>query len=308
MQKKKKSIILLFFFLPLLCTANESLVTTIPTQSAKHTRKKRCKKISSCNPFSQYSLLTTPDSNKNCVNKNNVIVDGLATLLQDVIWLNTNIFSLNTFKIVTSFFPIYIGARMMDEPLQDNFFCFSHKKNIRQLPFWCHELTRMSLAVPIILLGSQAFLSKDPEFRLSGRMLLLGMPFVIFGKKLLKGINADGCLRPWHQDFYRKNKKRAGGGFPSGHMAQAVYVATLYGMRYGAKLAVPLSLLAIGIGAVFLNCNRHYFSQLVAGAALGTVYAYAANSLIDWRLSQHVKAGMAVDSNGSPGFKVSYDF
>ena len=137
-------------------------------------------------------------------------------------------------------------------------------------------------------------------------MLLLGIPFVIFGKDIIKTFDADFCLRPWHEDFCSTHKQ-AMGGFPSGHMAQATYIATLYGMKFGHQLAVPLAFFAAGLGIIFMNCNRHYLSQIVAGAGLGALYGVAASKVIDSKLADNVSLGICFD-NGGPAFKASYRF
>ncbi len=218
----------------------------------------------------------------------------------DVLELHKNLFSWDSFKIISSVFPLFIAARMIDEKLQRCFHDPDHHKNINQMPGWCHDLAKTSIAVPLVLLGSAAFLSRDDEWRWTGQILLVGMPFVIWTKKLVKQMQFDVCLRPWHEKF--SYEKRSFGGFPSGHMAQALYMAVLYGSRYGPRLAVPLGGLAAFIGVTFLTCNRHFLSQLVAGGAFGTLYALAASKIVDKKLTDRVKLGIAVDEVGRPTF------
>jgi membrane-associated phospholipid phosphatase len=115
------------------------------------------------------------------------------------------------------------------------------------------------------------------------------------------------CLRPWHE-LYCSSHTRSGGGFPSGHMAETTYIAALFGMRYGAKYAIPLSLYAAWLGIVFVNCNRHYASQIIAGAGLGLLYACAAQRLIDYNLSEKLSLDVKILPCGGPSFGVTYRF
>src|SRR3546814_2989372 len=47
--------------------------------------------------------------------------------------------------------------------------------------------------------------------------------------------------------------------------ALPIYMTVLYGLRYGVKAAAPIGIFGTFLGVTFLNCNRHYLSQLVAG-------------------------------------------
>jgi len=228
--------------------------------------------------------------------------------LRDVINLNLNLFSLDSFKIISSTFPVYIGARMIDCDLQKHFFSHRTHKNINQMSKWCHDVAQWGIGVPIVLLGSQLFFSQDPEWREAAWFLLLGLPFVIFGKDLIKKLDTECCCRPWHEDFCNKDHhKRGMGGFPSGHMAEAMYMTVLYGMRFGPKMAIPLGLYAASLAVIFINCNRHYASQMVAGAAFGAMYAVAASRVIDCKFAEGLTFGVKLQKNGG-AFTCSYRF
>ena len=226
--------------------------------------------------------------------------------IKDAFLLNANLISTESFIVIASTLPVYLASRLIDDSIQCHFFTHNGHKNINQIPSWCQQLVRFGIGVPIVILGSQLFLSSDPEWKEAAWMLLLGIPFVIFGKDIIKRLDADFCLRPWHQDFCQHHKQ-AMGGFPSGHMAQATYIATLYGMRFGPKLGVPLAFFAASLGIVFLNCNRHYLSQLVAGIGLGALYGIAANKVIDSKLGPDFNIGFCFDRNG-PAIKACYRF
>lgn len=224
--------------------------------------------------------------------------------VKDIFVLNKNIFTWNTFKVVTTAFPLFVGARMIDEKLQRCFYDKNNHKNINQMPSWCHEVAKASIALPIVILGVDAFFSRNDDRRWTGQILLIGIPFVIWTKKLVKQMKFDVCLRPWHEKFSCEN--RSFGGFPSGHMAQALYMAVLYGTRYGPRFALPLGLLATFIGVTFVTCNRHYISQIIAGSAFGTIYALAASKLVDEKLAQRMNIGLGVSEEGCPQLSVGF--
>jgi membrane-associated phospholipid phosphatase len=228
-------------------------------------------------------------------------------VMKDMFLLNRNLIAWDSFAIIASVFPFFVGARMIDEPIQMYFYDPVHHKNKRQLPHWCHDACKLMIGAPILLLGSQAFLSKEYEMRQTSRMLLLGLPFVIWGKTLIKKFKFDACLRPWNEKF--SCEQRAYGGFPSGHVSEATYTAVLYGMRYGPAYSIPLGLLAATIGVTFVSCNRHLLSQVIAGAGLGAIYGVAANRVIDDKMRvRDLSFDVSVADNGQALFGVSYRF
>ena len=234
------------------------------------------------------------------------IGETISGAVKDIFVLHKNLFTWSSFKVVTTAFPFFVAARMIDEKLQNCFYDKSCHKNINQMPSWCHDVAKVSIAAPIVLLGLDGLLSRDNDRRWTAQILLVGMPFVIWTKKLVKQMEFQDCLRPWNEKF--SCKERSFGGFPSGHMAQALYMAVLYGMRYGPRYAVPLSAMATFIGVTFITCNRHYLSQILAGSAFGTIYALAASKLVDMKLTKNVKLGLAVDHEGRPKFSVGVSF
>jgi membrane-associated phospholipid phosphatase len=59
--------------------------------------------------------------------------------------------------------------------------------------------------------------------------------------------------------------------FPSGHASNAFAWATVAAHHYGLKIAVPSYLVAGLIGVGRMEKNAHYLSDVMAGAALGTI-------------------------------------
>lgn len=235
----------------------------------------------------------------------------LGGLWRDIVDLNKYaLFSADTFKVIATTFPLYVGARMFDEDLQKAFHRTCCHKDINQAPHWCYVLSKYGLGVPMATLGLMALVSQSAEFRTTGRIFLIGMPFVLSGKDIIKKFRFDANIRPWCDKFSCFN--RAYGGFPSGHMAEISYMTVLYGLRYGLKAAAPIGIFGTFLGVTFLNCNRHYLSQLIAGVGLGTLFALAADKVIDNRLAKiynkHFQCGYDTDSRGQPAFKMAYLF
>jgi membrane-associated phospholipid phosphatase len=235
----------------------------------------------------------------------------LGSLWRDVFDLGKYVlFSTETFKVISTTFPFYVAARMFDEKLQSSFHRRCCQSDINQAPEWCRTVCKYGISLPIMTLAFMTIFGGNEELRTTGRVFLLGMPFVLWGKDLIKSFHFDANRRPWCDRF--PCKERAMGGFPSGHMAEVAFMTVLYGKRFGYKAAMPLAIFSTFLGATFLNCNRHYLSQLIAGSALGAIFALAADKVIDNRLARKYNAkyscGFDVDLHGSPALKVSYSF
>lgn len=236
----------------------------------------------------------------------------VANAVKDVVCLHGAIFNWDTLKIVSTIFPLYTLVRMFDDDIQKAFYhghCLNEcHKDLHQAPEWCARLAQYGIAIPVVVMFGSLFVGKTEDFRTTSWMFLLGMPFVVFGKDVFKKIRFDAARRPWCGKF--SSEERALGGFPSGHMAESTYLTALYGMRFGVRAAGPLAVVSTFLGVTFLNCNRHYASQLIAGAGIGTIFALAANKVIEKKLAgiETVDVGMNIASNGSPAVSVGWHF
>jgi hypothetical protein len=227
----------------------------------------------------------------------------IGEIVADAVRLNINLFSLDSAKIITAIAPWYLLTRMVDEDVQDTFYDSSCHSNIHQFPKSCHWFARHGVAIPMIVLSSLAIFANDPDLQLTGRMTAIGLPFVHSGKDIIKNLRFKCCLRPWHENFSRK--KRSSGGFPSGHVANMTYMAALFGIRHGPAWGIPLTLCGLFVGLDFLNCNRHYLSQIVAGVGLGLLFAVAASKVVDTKLEERWSI-MPMQEPDCVGIKVVY--
>jgi hypothetical protein len=232
----------------------------------------------------------------------------IGDITEDAIRINLGLFSWDSLKIFVIAAPFYVSARMIDEKLHNCFFDHQHKKNINEPAQWIKESARLSIGIPIALLGMQAVFSHNDDMQKTSQIFLTGMPFVLLAKDLIKKLDFDLCKRPFHEKFAKEQRKF--GGFPSGHLAEATYTAVLYGMRYGPNFALPLGSVAAFVTIIFLSSNRHYLSQMIAGAGFGAMYALSANRLIDSRLAQKrdFRLGLTTDDNGKPAMQLSMKF
>jgi hypothetical protein len=231
-------------------------------------------------------------------------------LAKDIVLVNWNLVSWDTYATLVTTFPFYAVARMTDGRLQNCFYDRKHHKNICQLDNCCRRFAQHGLIIPVFFAGATAIDARDIDLQKTSRIFIIGLPFVMLMANVIKKFDnhvlcMDGALRPWNEHF--SCVRRSSGGFPSGHMATATYATALYGMRFGLPYGVPFGIYAAAVAVSFLNCNRHYLSQLVAGAGLGVAYAFAANKLIDDKLSK-LQVNIEPNTQGSPAIKISYAF
>lgn len=227
-------------------------------------------------------------------------------IVKDAIRLHVNLFSVDSAKVVAGVTPFYISTRFIDEKIQCNFYDPACHKNVCQFPNAAHTMAKCSVAVPMIVLSTAYLWGWNEDIRYTGWMTAVALPFVQSGKDIIKKARTKACLRPWNEHFSKH--ERSSGGFPSGHMANVAFLTTLWGMRHGPKWAVPIALVGTFVAADFVNCNRHYVSQLVAGIGLGVIYGFAASKVVDCKLQEHWSVNVCADKQGEPCLQIGYKF
>lgn len=230
----------------------------------------------------------------------------LISIARDMMLVNYNLISWQSYATITVAFPFYAIGRMVDERLHCCFYDPRHHRNINQIPKWAVQVSKAFIFAPLIALGSQTFLADTTEKRLTGRVFLETVPFVWAMKDLVKAFETNLHVRPKNELFSKY--KCAYGGFPSGHMALSMYMTMFYGLRFGYRYAVPLGLCSLCTGVVLLNSNRHYLSQVVAGAGLGAMYAFASSKVVDYNKDRQLRFELSLDLQGHPAAQVSWAF
>lgn len=161
-------------------------------------------------PFPDQEKYLKPRKKKTYANVGWALSDAIRHAFYNVFYLHANIFTWDTLKVASTMFPIYVGSRMFDEHLQNWFYNSKFHKNINQMPGWCQDFARYSIALPIFLLGMDALVAGNNDKRITGQIMLMGLPFVIWTKMWVKKIEFNASFRPWNEKFSRKTGNSAG--------------------------------------------------------------------------------------------------
>ncbi len=216
-----------------------------------------------------------------------------------------------TLKIIAGFLPFYLIGRKVDERAHAAFYNGDLHRNINQPSTVVTTLLNDGVyALPFIFLGGQALFNSDPYERRVGQIFALGTFYTWATKVLIKEIEVEAALRPLNEHF--KPSPRVHGGNPSGHTAIITFLATYYGLYKGKKYGVPCALYAGLAGSLLIATNRHYVSQVIAGAGLGMIFGFAAHkvrlNLTDNYSQSQIAFGPTSDSKGRAGISFSYLF
>ena len=138
---------------------------------------------------------------------------------------------------------------------------------------------------------------------MAGWRLIEGMFSLWAVKEIIKKSCAfECCARPFNELFA---KKKVYNGFPSGHMAEISFLTTLFGARFGLAWGIPCGIYAAYIFGISIACNRHFASQLLAGAGFGIAYGIAAIKLVDRDITDHIRCSLVYNGAG-PAIQVDY--
>jgi membrane-associated phospholipid phosphatase len=87
---------------------------------------------------------------------------------------------------------------------------------------------------------------------------------------------------------------------PSGHTSTAFALATVAERHYGWKAGLPAYALAAGIGLSRMESSKHYLSDVIAGATIGTIVGRTVARVNGGRASSRTLAiGPATDPHGA---------
>ena len=230
----------------------------------------------------------------------------LPGLAYDALYININLFTTDSLKILAIFAPAYIAARYGDNALHTCFYSPEKHKNMCQLSKgWHNGADKAGIVIPVAL----SLLSIAPvneHLQLTSRVFAAGVLPLWGLKNIFKRVQHKGCLRP-KCEFFDKNQLYYG-GCPSGHLAFMAYATTLYGLQEGKYWGIPLGIASAVIFGVSINGNRHTLSQLIAGTGLGVLYGVAASKVIDRYHETSFTCDIHLEKDQSLGFSLSYAF
>ncbi len=230
----------------------------------------------------------------------------LSTTVHDLLSVNYHLFSRTTMKVATLTIPTYLITRKREDLVQRHFYDACHHKNTHCMPHGIERVASFGVGIAAAGLYGLSWIVDDEELCVTSRVFGAGALSLVFLKNAFKHLHVDANLRPWHEKF--SCKKRSYGGLPSGHMAHGVYMTLLYGMRFGPAWAIPLSLLTTFYFAAAVSGNRHYLSQIVAGAGFGVAYALSTNHVVSKRVGERVSFDVGPGRNGGMRFGVCWQY
>ncbi len=143
---------------------------------------------------------------------------------------------------------------------------------------------QLLFALTFILFNSNSFASNQIER--AGDIIQIALPLTALGMTIREG-DSEGRTQ-FYKAFsatlgttyalkYSINRTRpngAGYSFPSGHTSVAFSGASFIHRRYGFKKAGIAYLSAAFVGWSRIQANKHYPSDVVAGAILGTASSF----------------------------------
>ncbi len=181
---------------------------------------------------------------------------------------------------------IAVGLSFADEPVQE--FCLELRKHqeIRNISSRITNLGAQYEGITLVALGTYGFLFKNEKIQTT--TLLATQAYITSSvmQSLIKKITgrqrpsyydpieqeAEPKFRgPFHRPFMDANGSKMSSSFPSGHAALAFAAATVYALEFKDRPLVPIISYTTAslIGLSRITQNRHWATDILAGAALG---------------------------------------
>ena len=236
----------------------------------------------------------------------NALTDPVQKTLHHMVNFNKYLFTnIDTLKILVSAAPFYGMGRILDDSTHKCFYCKKHHKNINQVSCNLDTVVDVVIATEIGALMLLSMVAPQDQTRVVSHVFIASYPFALAYKDLIKAFPHRGACRP-KNEFFPKNKC-VYNGFPSGHMMEAAFMATLFG-PLGFEYAFPLGLFTAFIAVESVVINRHTMSQVIAGAALGVIFGAAAQKTAQYAMGHKRNWDVVIDRSGKIALSYEYAF
>jgi hypothetical protein len=202
----------------------------------------------------------------------------LSTAFHDLGQLTCHLWSVDSLLVMAPYAPFFGVTMSFDDKIHQHYYCARHHKNLHSHGKSLYEISDIVVGMTLGSLAACSF-SHDECLQRTAQLYALSLPLTWGFKSLVKKIGWEGNCRPFNEWF---EQKKVYGGFPSGHMLEMTYATVLFGLRMGFGAFLPLAVNTSVVAISFLKYNRHYASQLVAGAAIGTAFGYAAYLALEY--------------------------
>ena len=145
---------------------------------------------------------------------------------------------------------------------------------------------KAALLLIFILFTSTGFARTKSDFEVAGDILQILLPISTATTNLYlqdyEGLKQfsyafGSTLSTTYILKYTINRERPDGtdhSFPSGHTSASFSAASFIHFRYGWKKAIPSYLVASYVGYSRVRAERHYQSDVYAGAAISVLFSY----------------------------------
>lgn len=158
--------------------------------------------------------------------------------------------------------------------------------NCADLFHWKNSLKQVFIYIILCMLTAMQAEAADHYVERTGDVLLLAIPLASYAityrlddgegrvqlyKSLLATVSATYALK------FGIDKERPDGegqSFPSGHTSVTFSGASFLQKRYGWKYGAPAYIAASFVGWSRIDARRHYWEDVLAGAAIGIMSSY----------------------------------
>ncbi|MCW3087459.1 MAG: phosphatase family protein [Sediminibacterium sp.] len=213
-----------------------------------------------------------------------------------------------------------LALSFADEPIQRGALNLSNKNStVRGVSKYVTQFGGNYEIYALLGLGAEGFLFKNQKLKTTtllatqayivGAAVEISVKFITGRQRPNYQVGAGEPEPSFHGPFYKGddvNGTYIDGSFPSGHATVAFAAATVFAMEYKNKLWVPILsyTAATLIGLSRLTENKHWATDIVAGAALGILTGQqVVNNYHRYAL---IRKGQLKKPIGSTAFNIGY--